>query len=165
MWKTGSSCANFYLKYCIKSTVYVKTHLVHLGCQKNPQQESPHYYIPERNTLKQEMLFATGTIHKRSLVASTVTRTDVSFSVTGVSLYVSLSDLVGVCWKFSFSSLQFNRLGGWNQNKTSELFRKWTFPTVIAYYKITNIEDKCLDFSRRNYVFVGSGIIMAEHEI
>ncbi len=63
---------------------YEKTHLVQTGCQKNPRQESPHYYIPERNALKQEMLFATGRIHKRSLVASTersVARADASVSV------------------------------------------------------------------------------------
>jgi len=64
---------------------------VHAGCQNHPQLESPHYYIPERNTLKQEMLFSTGTIHKRSLVASAVTAQMWRSEWLESQLYVSLS--------------------------------------------------------------------------
>jgi len=68
-----------------------RTYLVHAGCQNHPQLESPHYYIPERNTLKQEMLFSTGTIHKRSLVASAVTAQMWRSEWLESQLYVSLS--------------------------------------------------------------------------
>lgn len=142
LWKTTFSSVNFFkLKYCSAlNQQYDKTHLVQTGCQKNPRQESPHYCIPERNALKQEILFATGRIHKRSLVASTerTSNTRRCAGQTGVLRYVSLSGLEGVCWKLSFCSLQFSLQGRRNQNKASESFRKRNFPTVCIIKSLTH---------------------------